>query len=242
MPSEQLVEAAREGLEMMKLSRIRSFRSALVLLTTASLALGLAFGVAMASGSGTSSTLPCNSGGPECIKIGFSDAWFNGQTVQLEYSHQYFCEDPPASDAGSGCEAGQPAQVPPPSGPVVSSIYELVPLGFTPPSSTLQCDARCIDHPRTMDLSHVFGGMGENATLPARSFVIEDSESFQSTWWPVVLVGVRNLHAWNAIVAAKTVEAVDACQTSGGCAPEVETNAYVFFQVLGPGMSPGGPA
>ncbi|MEA2555699.1 MAG: hypothetical protein QOI60_1030 [Actinomycetota bacterium] len=226
---------------MLKLSRIRSIRSVLVLLTTASLALGLAFGVAVASGSGTSRTLPCNSGGSECMKIGFTDAWLNGHTVQLEYSHRFFCEDPPPAEANSECEAGRPAQVPP-SGPVVSSIYELIPLGFTPPDTTLQCDARCIDHPRTMDLSHVFGDMGENAMLPARSFVIEEDESFQSTWWPVVLVGVKNLHAWNKIVAAKNVEAVDACQTAGGCAPEVETNAYVFFQVLGPGMSPGGPA
>jgi len=124
----------------------------------------------------------------------------------------------------------------------VSSIYELIPLGFTPPASTLKCPARCIDHPRTMDLSRVFGGMGADAPLPARSLVIEDKESFQSTWWPVVLVGVKNLSAWNKIATAKSITAVDACQASGGCAPEKETNAFVFFQVLGPGMSPAGPA
>ena len=226
---------------MTKLSRVRSIRSVLVLLTTAAVALSLAFGVAAASGSGTSSALPCNHGGPGCTNIGFTDAWYNGQTVQLGYSHRFFCAQPPSGGADSRCEAGRAATVAPPSGPVVSSIYELIPLGFAPPSSTLQCSARCIAHPRTIDLSHVFGGMGENATLPARSLVIEDTESFQSTWWPVVLVGVKNLHAWNTIVAAKDVAAVDACQTSGGCAPEVETNAFVFFQVLGPGMSPGGP-
>ena len=226
---------------MTRSSRVRSIRSVLVLLTTTAVALGLAFGVAAASGWGASSTLPCKHGGPGCAGIGFTDAWYNGQTVQLEYSHRFFCAEPPSSGAQSRCEAGRPAMATPPSGPVVSSIYELIPLGFTPPSATIQCGARCIDHPLTMDLSRVFGGMGENATLSARSFVIEDTESFQSTWWPVVLVGVKNLHAWNTIVAAKNVAAVDACQTSGGCAPEVQTNAFVFFQVLGPGMSPGGP-
>lgn len=226
----------------MELSRVRSTRSVLVLLTTVAVTLGLAFGVAAASGPGTSSALPCSKGGPGCMNIGFTDAWYNGQTVQLEYSHRFFCAEPPSSGASSRCEAGRAATVAPSSGPVVSSIYELIPMGFTPPSSTLQCGSRCIDHPRTIDLSRVFGGMGKDATLGVRSFVIEDTESFQSTWWPVVLVGVKNLQAWNTIVAAKNVAAVDACQASGGCVSEVETDAFVFFQVLGPGMSPGGPA
>ena len=221
--------------------RARPIRIGLALLATATLAFGLAFGSAMASGSGTASSLPCTGGGPGCMKIGFTRAWFNGRTVRLEYSHTFFCTEPPSSGATSHCEAGLAAMKMPPSGPVVSSIYELIPLGFTPPSSTVQCPAQCIDHPRTMDLSRVFGGLGANATLPARSLVIEDQEHFQSTWWPVVLVGVKNLDAWNTIATAKSVDAVDACQASGDCATEVETNAFVFFQVLGPGMGPGGP-
>jgi hypothetical protein len=52
---------------------------------------------------------------------------------------------------------------------------------------------------------------------------------------------VKSLDAWNTIAQAKTIESVDACQTDGGCFPEVETNAFLFFQVLGPGMSPTGP-
>jgi len=229
---------------MTRRTRVRPIHIGLALLATASLAFGLV-GSAMASGSRTSSIsspLPCNAGGPGCIKIGFTRAWFNGHVVRLEYSHGFFCAEPPSSGADSNCEAGEAAQIAPPSGPVVSSIYELIPLGFTPPTSTLQCGTSCIDHPRTMDMSRVFGGMGSNATLPARSFVIEDKEAFQSTWWPIILVGVKNLDAWNTIVAAKNIAAVDDCQTSGGCAPEVDTNAFVFFQVLGPGMSPGGPA
>ena len=138
-------------------------------------------------------------------------------------------------------EAGVASARSPQSGPVVSNIYVLIPLGFSPPETTLQCGARCIDQPRTMDLSQAFSGMGADAVLGSRSFVIEEAESFQSTWWPVVLVGVNNLDAWNTIVAAKTITAVDDCQTNGGCLPEVETNAFLFFQVLGPGMSPQGP-
>ena len=53
---------------------------------------------------------------------------------------------------------------------------------------------------------------------------------------------VKNLDAWNTIAAAKSIDAVDACQASGGCFQENDTNAFLIFQVLGPDMSPQGPA
>lgn len=220
--------------------RIRPFRVGVIFMTTAVVVLGLTFGSALASRSRTSTSLPCSTGGSGCINIGFTDAWFNGRTVQLGYSHQFFCVEPPSSDAPSDCEAGAPAMTAPPSGPVVSSIYLLRPLGFSPPSSTVQCGVSCIDQPSTMDLSRIGGD--EEASLTQRSFVIEDDESFQSTWWPVVVVGVKSLRAWNKIASAKTIDAVDSCQAAGHCAPEAESNAFLFFQVLGPGMSPQGPA
>ncbi len=187
--------------------------------------------------------LPCRDGGPACIGIGFTDAWFNGGTVQLEYSHRFFCGESGEGSDSSACEAGKAAQSNPPSGPVVSNIYLLIPVGFSPPESTLHCPVpgRCIDHPHTIDLSRLIGDRGEEAILPAHSLVIEDSEAFQSTWWPVVLVRVKNLDAWYAIAAAKSIDAVDACQANGGCFEENETNAFLFFQVLGPGMSTQGP-
>src|SRR5262249_40924689 len=46
----------------------------------------------------------------------------------------------------------------------------------------------------------------------------------------------------DTIADAKSIDAVDACQANGGCFPEIDTNAFLFFQVLGPGMSPQGPA
>src|ERR1700693_280878 len=165
---------------MTRLSRhVGPIRVGMILITTGVAVLGLTFGAASASGSRAVSTLPCNAGGPNCMGIGFTDAWFGGQTVQLEYSHSFFCAQPPESEARSQCEAGKAAKVMPPSGPVVSNIYLLIPMGFRPPGSPLQCAARCIVHPRTMDLSR-FLDSGENV-LPAGSFVIEDSESFQST-------------------------------------------------------------
>ena len=199
----------------------------------------LTLGLTPASGA----PLPCRDGGDDCMHIGFTDAWFDGQTVQLEYSHRFFCAQPPQSQAVSGCEAGAPAQTQPPSGPVVSNVYLLIPVGFSPPESTLHCPVpgHCIDHPHTIDLSRLVGQGGESVVLPAHSFVIEDQEAFQSTWWPVVLVRVKTLEAWNTIAAAKNIAAVDDCQANGGCFEENETNGFLFFQVLGPGMSPQGP-
>ena len=222
-------------------SRTRPIRFGVVFVTTAATVLGLTFGLALATGSGASDPLPCSTGGAGCISIGFTDAWLNGGTVQLEYSHPFFCAQPPASAASSHCEAGEAATTAPPSGPVVSNFYVLVPMGFTPPAASVQCGTHCIDQPSTIDMTRVLGS-GANAVLSARSFVIEEDESFQSTWWPAVLVGVKNLRAWKTIATAKTIESVDACQANGGCIPEAETNAYIFFQVLGPGMSPQGPA
>src|SRR5882724_6567354 len=71
--------------------------------------------------------LPCRDGGNGCIHIGFTDAWFDGNVVQLEYSHPFFCAQGPngqgqnaqgQDDNGdSVCKAGSPATVLPPSGP-----------------------------------------------------------------------------------------------------------------------------
>jgi hypothetical protein len=205
-----------------------------------------AFGsmVGVTSALGQHATLPCQLGGDNCINIGFTEAWLNGQTVDLQYSHDFFCQTPPSSGADSKCESGAGAQVNPPSGAVVSPIRTIVPQGFSAPESTLQCPVAgsCIDHPHTIDLSRLLGSNASNATLPPHSHILIDNESFQSTWWPVVVVGVKNIHAWNAIVRAKSEAAVQACQAAGDCTPDVQTNLFLFFQVLGPGMSVSGPA
>ncbi|MFL6238461.1 MAG: hypothetical protein ACJ735_03060 [Actinomycetes bacterium] len=192
--------------------------------------------------SSSSSSDPCQLGRPNCIHIGFTKAWLGGKKVDLEYSHQYFCSTPPPSGAKTNCEVGYYSYQQPPSGPVVSNIYALIPMGFTPPKSTLHCPlaGHCIDSPNTIDLSR-FGGTA-NEPFPAHSIVLEEDESFQSTWWPLVVVGVKNLAAWNQIASEKSADAMDACEAAGNCTSEQPTNAYIFFQVLGPGMSPAGPA
>lgn len=186
----------------------------------------------------SSTPLPCQLGGPSCINIGFTEAWLNGKTVDLEYSHDFFCQQPPSSTAPSNCEVGAGAQTNPPSGDVVSPIRTVTPMGFTPPSATLQCPVagQCIDHPSTIDIG------GSSVALPPHSHILIDDESFQSTWWPIVVVGVKNIAAWNKIVKGKSETAVQACQAAGNCTSDIPTNGFLFFQVLGPGASTQGPS
>jgi hypothetical protein len=206
--------------------------------------MGATFAAAGAHGAPSSTPLPCQLGGDNCINIGFTEAWLNGQTVDLEYSHDFFCQQPPSSAAQSQCEVGAGAQTNPPSGDVVSPIRTVTPMGFTPPSGTLQCPVagQCIDHPHDIDLSRLFGSSSSDVTLPPHSHILVDDESFQSTWWPIVVVGVKNISAWNKIVKAKSETAVQACQAAGDCTADIPTNGFLFFQVLGPGASTQGPS
>src|SRR5437867_3866130 len=65
-------------------------------------------------GRAASHALPCQLGGSRCIGIGFTKAWLNGKTVFLEYSHTFFCAQPPESGAVTQCEAGARDTVDPP--------------------------------------------------------------------------------------------------------------------------------
>ncbi|MEP6872573.1 MAG: hypothetical protein ABI939_12095 [Anaerolineaceae bacterium] len=200
----------------------------------AMLALGLGASAGASTHASTAKSLPCEQGGGGCSNIGYTKAWLNGHTVKLEYSHSFQCDNPPSSGATSSCELGAKHTTRPTSGAVVSPIRVVVPLGFTPQASTLQCPVAgsCIDHPSTIDLSRVFGSGTENAPLPPHSHVLVDAEVHQSTWWPVRVIGVNSQHAWDKLVSGRSEFAVRACQASTHCTADIPTNLYLFFQVL----------
>src|SRR6266404_8851502 len=104
---------------MSNVPRISSLRLGIALL----IALGGVCSSHRSALASDSVALPCRDGGTGCIHIGFTDAWFDGNVVQLEYSHPFFCaqgQDAQGQDnnGGSACTAGSPATVLPPSGPV----------------------------------------------------------------------------------------------------------------------------
>jgi hypothetical protein len=163
--------------------------------------------------------------------VGTTDGWFNGKTVTFVYTRPYFCDQPPASGADSGCEVGADAQTAPIGYPDVPELWVVVPLGFTPPQGTLQCPVagNCIDHPHDIDLSRVFGAGTEKVPLPAHSHVIDD---LQGGWWKTFVVGVTTQAAWDRIVAGKDLATVRELQKEGLATGDIPSNLFVFFNVL----------
>lgn len=177
---------------------------------------------------------PCNLNSKDCQGIGLTDSWYDGATINLNYSHQYFCGDHSLSAATTGCEIGAATKVRPPSGAVVSPIYVMTPIGFAP--KNLQCPVvgNCIDHPPRVDASRVFGAAAKNAPLPPHSHIIVDREGALSSWWPVIVIGVTNQHAWNQIAQGKDLATVNRIRQEhpAWVTADVPSNIYLFFQAV----------
>jgi len=166
-------------------------------------------------------------------QTGFTNGWYDGHTVRFYYSKNYYCGKPPASGASSSCEAGANYIRTPSSN--FDPLYVVVPLGFTPPKSTLQCPAgKCIDHPSTIDLSAVLGSGAGNVALPAHSHIVATANGGQSEWWNVDVVGVKSLSDWNKIVKAKSdwelqwLQRYDPSHVTGN----ITTNLFLYFAVV----------
>ena len=163
--------------------------------------------------------------------VGTTEGWFNGKTVTFLYPRPYFCAQPPASGADSGCEVGADAQAAPIGNPDIPELWVVVPLGFTPAKDTLQCPeaGNCINHPHDIDLSLVFGAGAEDVPLPAHSHVIDDQ---QGGWWKTFVVGVTTQEAWDRIVAGKDLATVRELQEEKLATGDIPSNLFIFFNVL----------
>lgn len=225
-------------MSLVKRIRAGGTRSA-VLLLGGLLAVGLAAasGTALAA-TGSSSSAATMTGMDMSMgghaQTGFTNGWYDGQTVKFYYSKNYSCQEPPASGASSQCEAGSDYTQTPASS--FDPLYVVVPLGFTPPKWTLQCPTagHCIDHPSTIDLSAVLGSGDSDVLLPAHSHIVATNNDNQSEWWNVDVVGVKSLSAWNKIVAAKSdweleyLQRTDSSEVTGN----ITTNLFLYFAVL----------
>jgi len=168
--------------------------------------------------------------------MGFTDGWFDGQTVKFFYHKNFFCGSPPADNGSigstSGCEVGADGPDPRPGN--IPELYVMTPIGFRPDASTLQCPivGSCINHPSTVDLSRLFGAGAANAPLPAHSHIVEEA---QGNWWTLLVIGVKDPATWAQIVAAKSIDKVRELQAAdpGGAkiTADIPTNIYLFFAV-----------
>lgn len=163
--------------------------------------------------------------------VGDTLGWFNGKTVDLHYTKNFFCKSPPASKAASNCELG--AEFTKKPSRHFDPLYVLVPIGFTPGMRTLQCPVagNCVDHPHTIDLTRVFGAGTGNVKLPAHSHVISDLNAGKAEWWDVEVIGVSKPSSWNTIVNGKSLQTVRMLQKhkSSGVTGDIPTNLFLFF-------------
>ncbi len=197
--------------------------------------LALASGTAFASTSSSSSSMSGMAGMSSSSHAarGFTKGWYDGHTVRFYYSKNFSCKQPPASTASSKCEGGTNYTQTPAS--TFDPLYVIVPLGFTPPKWTLQCPAgTCIDHPHTIDLTSVLGSGTGNLTLPAHSHIVATSNSHQSEWWNVDIVGVKNLTTWNKLVRSKNSHELQYLQRakSSAITGNIPTNLFLYFAVV----------
>ncbi len=209
-------------------------RAGLALMGALGVALAVASGTAFASsGSPVASKGMAGMSSSSASHIGTTKGWFDGKTVTFRYTRNFFCQNPPASGATSKCEGGANYTQTP--SPTFDPLYVVVPLGFTPPKSTLQCPTpgKCIDHPSTIDLSAVLGSGTSNVLLPAHSHVVATTNKGGSEWWNVDVVGVKSLADWNKIVAAKSDAEVQYLQKtdSSHVTGNITTNLFLFFAV-----------
>lgn len=202
---------------------------------------GLVVSTVVVAGCGSSTS-------PSVHVDGSTQAWFQGATIQLDYTQNFQCKNPPAAASASGCEVGDSAQTIPPGS--ASPLWVMVPL-FTPApaASTLQCPitGSCVDHPADLDLSTylsaVFGANAGKTPLPPHSHIIDDEEGKANVPWPIKVVGVLDSTTWNAVVDGKSLATVRTLQASdptlAGSATGVGThitvdipsNLFLFFKV-----------
>jgi hypothetical protein len=171
---------------------------------------------------------------PPGTVLGTTEGWFNGTTVTFLYTRDFVCTQPQDGlpvGADSGCEVGSPGESAPIGNPDIPELWVLVPLGFNPLSSTLQCPlaGNCVAHPHDIDLSRIFGPGFADVPTPAHSHVIDD---LQGGWWESYIVGITSQSAWDRLVAGKSLATVRELQAEGLATADIPTNLFLFFNVL----------
>jgi hypothetical protein len=178
-----------------------------------------------------------NSVSPSTTVLGSTPSWFNGDVVQLDYTAPFECKNPPAAGSVSHCEMGDDAQTMPAASTDIPVLYVMVPLGFTPPDSTLHCPTagNCVAHPHDIDVSRVFGPGTETNLLPPHSHIIIDAMNHVTTPWVLEVIGVKDEATWDNIVATQNLSQVRLLQlndpTNTHLTGDIATNIFLFFKV-----------
>ena len=208
-------------------------RAGLALAGLLGVGLAVLSGTAFAASSSPSAPMTGMAMSGHSRHVGTTKGWLSGHTVKFLYTKNFKCANPPASKAKSKCEAGSDYTQTPSR--TFDPLYVVVPLGFTPARSTLQCPTagHCIDHPSTIDLSAVLGKGTSNFPLPPHSHIVATANGHQAEWWNVVVVGVKSKASWNRIVHSRSDAALERLQRNpkSGVTGNIVTNLFLYFAV-----------
>lgn len=212
-------------------SRTRSVALAISGLLVAALAV-IAGTTAANAQSGPATGMTMSGAMTSARHVGTTKGWLAGRTVKFVYTKNFRCAEPPSSGAVSHCELGANYNTTP--APEFDPLYVVVPLGFTPTGGTQCATGRCIDHPRHIDLSRIFGSGTENALLPAHSHVVQTAAGQKAEWWNVDVVGVSNQATWNRIANHKNYRTIQRLRSAGNpnVTENLTSNLFLYFKVV----------
>jgi hypothetical protein len=170
---------------------------------------------------------------PNIVRVGTTRGWLNGRVVTFSYSKAFECKEPPSAATRSHCEVGAEYNAIP--APTFDPLYVVVPIGFTPRRSTLQCPhaGRCVDHPHRIDLSRVFGNGSGHSLLPPHSHVVTTRAGGTREYWNVVVIGITSRHTWQRVVAGKSYQTIQRMRAAGNphVTSNIPSNLFLFFSV-----------
>jgi hypothetical protein len=171
--------------------------------------------------------------GKPMARVGNTAGWLRGKTVKFHYSKQFFCKQPPSAKTVSNCEVGANYKRTPAND--FDPLFVVVPIGFTPAKSTLQCPnaGHCIDHPHRLDLSRVFGKGTGHSLLPPHSHVVTTAANHKAEWWNVDVVGVTSQKAWNRVVHGKSYKTIQMMRMNHNkhITANIPSNLFLYFSV-----------
>ncbi|TVP58961.1 MAG: hypothetical protein EA351_02555 [Gemmatimonadales bacterium] len=182
-------------------------------------------------------------GANQGVEVGTTAGWFQGEVVTFIYNQPFDCplplEDGGMAGSDSNCVLGS-ATADAPRGGDDPVVYVTVPLFEDTEGITLHCPVAgdCINHPSTIDLSRVFGAGTENALLPPHSHVVDVK---RGGWWEIEVNGVTTREAWDAIERERSLDEIRVQQALGTVTPDLDTNLFLFFNVMPRNENRGGP-
>ena len=209
-----------------------------------------AVGLLAASGLAAACAPPSNgvAKGVGINQFGMTASFFNGGTVNFNYTFGFYCDRTIPAASSSGCEVGANYVKPPQSD--FDPLIITVPLGFNEPMNMLECPSGlvCVDHPGTLDLTRIEPALKplypnlSNAALTdaLKNFVTPGHDHFITTtnggvpeWWDVKVVGVTSQTVFNNIRAHKSYAYIQSLQAAHNpnVTATIPTNLFLYFGV-----------